>query len=71
MVGKIKHVRQKFHQGAVKLDGPSSLTQPPSSVSPQSSEKPLGLGLLTRGPTLVEHKTNESLKKVRTVDIFY
>lgn len=29
MVGKIKHVRQKLHQEAVKLDRPSSSKQPP------------------------------------------
>uniref|UniRef100_A0A3P9PZC0 SLX9 ribosome biogenesis factor n=1 Tax=Poecilia reticulata TaxID=8081 RepID=A0A3P9PZC0_POERE len=28
MVGKVKHVRQKLHQEAVKLHGPHSLTQP-------------------------------------------
>lgn len=41
MVGKIKHVRQKLHQEAVRLERPggSSLSQPPGSVLPPGSEK--------------------------------
>lgn len=40
MVGKIKHVRQKLHQEAVKLDRPTGLTQPPGSGSSHSLEEP-------------------------------
>ncbi|XP_045918054.1 protein FAM207A [Micropterus dolomieu] len=47
MVGKIKHVRQKIHQEAVKLVRPSSLTPSPSSVVSPSLEKPAA-----SGPTL-------------------
>ncbi|XP_053170476.1 protein FAM207A isoform X2 [Scomber japonicus] len=36
MVGKIKHVRQKLHQAAVKLDSPTGLTQTPGSGSESS-----------------------------------
>lgn len=65
MVGKIKHVRQKIHQEAVKLDRPSSLTQPPDPVLPRSLAKPLGLGRHTRSPPLVENEKSENVKKVR------
>lgn len=36
MLGKIKHVRQKLHQAAVKLDSPTGLTQTPGSGSESS-----------------------------------
>lgn len=39
MVGKIRHVRQKIHQEAVKLERPSGLTQ--SAISLFQTEKPL------------------------------
>lgn len=67
MVGKIKHIRQKIHQQAVKLDRPSSLTQPPDSALPPSLEKPLASGRHTRSPPLVENESDASkdAKKVR------
>ncbi|XP_040888105.1 protein FAM207A [Toxotes jaculatrix] len=40
MVGKIKHVRQKLHQAAVKLDTPPNFTAPLGSVSTPGLEKP-------------------------------
>ncbi|TWW64230.1 ribosome biogenesis protein SLX9 homolog isoform X2 [Takifugu rubripes] len=39
MVGKIRHVRQKIHQEAVKLERPSGLSQSPFSLF--QTEKPL------------------------------
>lgn len=39
MVGKIRHVRQKIHQEAVKLERPSGLTE--SAISLFQTEKPL------------------------------
>lgn len=39
MVGKIKHVRQKIHQEAVKLERPCGLSQSPISLF--QTEKPL------------------------------
>ncbi len=70
MVGKIKHVRQKIHQEAVKLDRPSSLTEPPDSVLSQSLEKPPSLGLHTINPPLVENKIDaaKNVKQVSNVD---
>lgn len=60
MVGKIKHVRQKIHQAAVKFDRPSSLTKPSDSVLSQSLEKPPVLGLHTVNPSLLENKSDAS-----------
>ncbi|XP_044043991.1 protein FAM207A isoform X1 [Siniperca chuatsi] len=65
MVGKIKHVRQKIHQEAVKLDRPSILTQPPDSVLSQSLEKPPALGLHTISPPLLENNKSDASKNVK------
>lgn len=65
MVGKIKHVRQKIHQEAVKLDRPSSLTQPLDSVSSQSLEKPPASGLHTISPPLLENQKSDAPKHVK------
>ncbi|XP_017285511.1 protein FAM207A [Kryptolebias marmoratus] len=40
MVGKIKHVRQKLHQEAVKVDRPESLIQPSTAGLPHTLLKP-------------------------------
>ncbi|KAM3585655.1 uncharacterized protein V6R79_023638 [Siganus canaliculatus] len=60
MVGKIKHVRQKIHQEAVKLDRPSSLIQPPVSVLAPSLEKPPALGPHSSSPPLGKEKSDAS-----------
>ncbi|XP_073351523.1 ribosome biogenesis protein SLX9 homolog [Pagrus major] len=65
MVGKIKHVRQKIHQEAVKLDRPSSLTQPPDSVFPQSLLKPPVLGLHTISPPHLENEKQDASNNVK------
>lgn len=67
MVGKIKHVRQKIHQEAVKLDRPSSLTQPPDTALPQSLLKPPVLGLHTISPPLLEKEKQDSWNNVKQV----
>ncbi|XP_059183594.1 protein FAM207A [Centropristis striata] len=55
MVGKIKHVRQKLHQEAVKLDRPAGLPLTPQSGSQAPSiEKPPALELHNTSPTLLE-----------------
>ncbi|XP_070711836.1 ribosome biogenesis protein SLX9 homolog [Pempheris klunzingeri] len=53
MVGKIRHVRQKIHQEAVKLHRPSSPTQPPRSLSAVTPEEPPGPGPHTASPPLL------------------
>lgn len=67
MVGKIKHVRQKIHQEAVKFDRPSSLTQPLDSVLTQSLEKPPASGLhtITLTPPLLENQKSDAPKHVK------
>lgn len=65
MVGKIKHVRQKIHQEAVKLDRPGSLTQPPGTALPQSLLKPPVLGLHTISPPLLEKEKHDSSNNVK------
>ncbi|XP_071758225.1 ribosome biogenesis protein SLX9 homolog [Centroberyx gerrardi] len=68
MVGKIKHVRQKLHQEAVKLDRPSSLTQP--TLLPQTSEKApkpaLDLNKISRFPPLESRKNDDSKDNKQT-----
>ncbi|XP_037618411.1 protein FAM207A [Sebastes umbrosus] len=49
MVGKIRHVRQKLHQEAVKLDGPAG-----SVLSPPGLDKP------TTSPPLLENNNNNN-----------
>ncbi|XP_041637475.1 protein FAM207A isoform X2 [Cheilinus undulatus] len=60
MVGKIKHVRQKIHQEAVKLDKPSSITHSPAneSLSP-GLEKPPAASFFFLKPPLLENKKND------------
>uniref|UniRef100_UPI0037E87284 ribosome biogenesis protein SLX9 homolog n=1 Tax=Semicossyphus pulcher TaxID=241346 RepID=UPI0037E87284 len=66
MVGKIKHVRQKIHQEAVKLDRPSSLTQLPGSVSLSPGlEKPPAASFLTIKPPLLEIKKSDTSTNVK------
>ncbi|KAM9334080.1 ribosome biogenesis protein SLX9 homolog [Symphorus nematophorus] len=70
MVGKIKHVRQKIHQEAVRLDRPSSLARTPGSVSPlpQSLEEPPpALGLHSVSPPLLENNKSDASKNVKQV----
>ena len=70
MVGKIKHVRQKIHQEAVKLDRPSDLAHTPGSVVPsaQSSEKPPpALGLPITTSPLLENNTSDASRNVKKV----
>ena len=67
MVGKIKHVRQKIHQEAVKLDRPGSLTQSPGTALPQSLLKPPVLGLHTISPPLLEKEKHDSSNNVKQV----
>lgn len=40
MVGKIKHVRQKLHHEAVKVDGPSGFAQHGSLLSSTAQKDP-------------------------------
>ncbi|KAM9835785.1 ribosome biogenesis protein SLX9 homolog [Aulostomus maculatus] len=49
MVGKIKHVRQKLHQEAVKLNSPSGVPQPPAA-SPSLETLPVPGPLKTNPP---------------------
>ncbi|XP_035533886.1 protein FAM207A [Morone saxatilis] len=65
MVGKIKHVRQKIHQEAVKLDRPSSLTQPHDSALSRSLEQPPPLGLHTISPPLLGNNKSDASKNVK------
>ncbi|XP_040038833.1 ribosome biogenesis protein SLX9 homolog [Gasterosteus aculeatus] len=60
MVGKIKHVRQKLHQEAVRLERPSSLSQRPGSGLPQSLEKPPASELHKTSAPILENKKTES-----------
>uniref|UniRef100_A0A3Q3FVJ5 SLX9 ribosome biogenesis factor n=1 Tax=Labrus bergylta TaxID=56723 RepID=A0A3Q3FVJ5_9LABR len=61
MVGKIKHVRQKIHQEAVKLDRPSSLTHTPGSEALSAgSEKPPAASFFSIKPPLLENKRKSS-----------
>lgn len=64
MVGKIKRVRQKIHQEAVKLDRPSGLTQSAGSVF-QSLRLEKPLSALRHGPT--ENQTTEASKNAKRV----
>ncbi|KAE8278726.1 hypothetical protein D5F01_LYC23645 [Larimichthys crocea] len=67
MVGKIKHVRQKIHQEAVKLDRPSGLTPLPDSALPPSLEKPPAPGLHTHtiSPPLLGSKKSDASNNVK------
>lgn len=73
MVGKIKHVRQKLHQQAVKLDRPHSLTQTPDSASAHSLEKPPASELHNTSPPHVDNNKSDASKHVKQAlgqDIF-
>lgn len=68
MVGKIKHVRQKLHQEAVKLDRPGSLSQSPGSGLPSSSEKPpVPVEPHRISPAHVENNTSDAPKQVKQI----
>lgn len=67
MVGKIKHVRQKIHQEAVKLDRPESLAQPPDSALCLSLEKPPAPGLHTISAPLLENNRSDASVNVKQV----
>uniref|UniRef100_A0A1A8KUL9 Family with sequence similarity 207, member A n=2 Tax=Nothobranchius TaxID=28779 RepID=A0A1A8KUL9_NOTKU len=61
MVGKIKHVRQKLHQEAVKLNRPVSFPEPavlqqPPAVEPQTESRPAGGATL---PHVAEHANQQ------------
>lgn len=58
MVGKIKHVRQKLHQEAVKLDRPTGLTQPPGSGSGSGSSHSLEEPPHKITPPPLDHKSD-------------
>ncbi|XP_028254349.1 ribosome biogenesis protein SLX9 homolog [Parambassis ranga] len=64
MVGKIKHVRQKLHQEAVKLDRPDSLTQLPGSAVSLSLQTPPCLEVQRISVPAVENKGDTSAKQV-------
>lgn len=67
MVGKIKHVRQKLHQEAVKLDKPSSLSKSLDSASCPSLEKPAAPELHNTTPTLLEQNKSVASKHPQQV----
>lgn len=64
MVGKIKHVRQKIHQEAVKLERPSGFSQSPGSVF-QSLRLEKPVSALRPSPT--ENQTIEASKNEKKV----
>lgn len=68
MVGKIRHIRQKIHQEAVKFERPSGLTQ--SLVSLSQTEKPLSA---ERQSSAENQKTDpaKNAKKVSTVRVVF
>ncbi|XP_060888414.1 protein FAM207A [Labrus mixtus] len=66
MVGKIKHVRQKIHQEAVKLDRPSSLTHTPGSEALSAGpEKPPAASFFSIKPPLLENKRSDTSTDVK------
>ncbi|CAJ1087175.1 protein FAM207A [Xyrichtys novacula] len=61
MVGKIKHVRQRIHQEAVKLERPGNLTQKPESESLSPGlEKPPVASSFSLKPSVLENKKSEA-----------
>lgn len=61
MVGKIKHVRQKLHQEAVRLERPGRLTPTPGSALPPGPEQPAASELhKTSAPLLQNQKSDSS-----------
>lgn len=67
MVGKIKHVRQKIHQEAVKLDRPDSLTQPLDPVLSESLLKPPASGPNTISPPLLDSQKTDAPTKFKAL----
>lgn len=67
MVGKIKHVRQKLHQEAVKLDRSSSLKVATGSVLSLRVETPPVLDLHSGTPPLLVNNKGE--KQVCMVEL--
>lgn len=63
MVGKIKHVRQKLHQEAVRLDSSSSSKQPSGS----QTDNPPVLEIHKIHSLPVENKNNDALKSTEQV----
>lgn len=64
MVGKIRHIRQKIHQEAVKFDRSSGLTQSPVSLfqteKPLSAERQSSVGNLKTDPAKNAKKVSTS-----------
>ncbi|XP_068446453.1 ribosome biogenesis protein SLX9 homolog [Clinocottus analis] len=67
MVGKIKHVRQKLHQEAVRLErpgrltqSPGRLTQSPGSALPPGPEQPAASELHKTSAPLLENQKSDS-----------
>ncbi|KAM7365221.1 hypothetical protein PAMP_016167 [Pampus punctatissimus] len=58
MVGKIKHVRQKFHQEAVKVDRPTGLTQTPGCGSGSSHSLVEPPHKITLSPPLLDRESD-------------
>ncbi|XP_034407863.1 protein FAM207A [Cyclopterus lumpus] len=66
MVGKIKHVRQKLHQEAVRLERPGRLAQTPGSAPPAGPEQqPAASEQKTSAPLLENQKSeNQPLGEI-------
>lgn len=62
MVGKIKHVRQKLHQAAVKLDTRGSFTESAGSV-PSTAEMPPALELHNTTPPVLKTKRDKQVSR--------
>ncbi|XP_034534054.1 protein FAM207A [Notolabrus celidotus] len=61
MVGKIKHVRQRIHQEAVRLERPSSLAQSPGSeLRSPGLEKLPAASFFSIKPPLLENKESDT-----------
>lgn len=61
MVGKIRHVRQKIHQEAVKFERPSDVPQPPVPLF--QTEKPLS----AERQSSVENQKTDPAKNAKKV----
>lgn len=61
MVGKIKHVRQRIHQEAVKLERPGSLSQSPGSgLQSAGPDKLPAASLFSIKPPILENKQSDT-----------
>ncbi|XP_042372851.1 protein FAM207A [Plectropomus leopardus] len=69
MVGKIKHVRQKLHQEAVKLDTPSSLKTPAPPAPFPAPPAPIAAELHNTTPN-TKSETSKHVKQVLGAGIF-